>query len=205
MKQESALEDKYWVDTGNSRFEFYPATGKVIAFSDGGLLKAVHHVGMSGLDIDWSTLTNTRSFLVKNRDSDDYRDYLYSLNRFTSKMDSKVKQDKIGLLNKNIDNKTGKPLNINSIRVMILQLRKDVDAKKKSRKDITLFFNRFNIEEDEERIQRGAGLLEVSTKHSKVLIDEGKDALERMFKKGKLRRLTKEELTTKMRLHGKEG
>lgn len=205
MKQESALEDKYWVDTGNSRFEFYPTTGKVIAFSDGGLLKAVHHVGMSGLDIDWSTLTNARSFLVKNRDSDDYRDYLYSLNRFTSKMDSKVKQDKIGLLSKNIDNKTGKPLNINSIRVMILQLRKDVATKKKSRKDITLFFNRFNIEEDDERIQRGAGLLEVSTKHSKVLIDEGKDALERMFKKGKLRRLTKEELTTKMRLHGKEG
>lgn len=202
MTSKENLEEKYWIEEDGICFEFYPSLGKVVCHSDMNLLKAIHFVGNCGLDIDWTTLTKDRTFLVKYEEESSYQEYYIALRKLQSRMESKDKVEKVNLLKNNIDNKTGKSLNINSIRVMIVQLKKDIKSKKKTRKDIPKFFNRFNIEEDEERIKRGGSILKLTTKSANTLIEEGKSSLERLFKKGKLIRLTREEYNEKMLQYG---
>ena len=199
---EENFEEKYWIQNGSAHLEFFPSEGKIVCQTDTHLLKAIHLVGVCNLGVDWTTFKG-RTFLIKPLEDYSYKDYLFAVNTFISGMDSKGSVDRKKLLSNNVDNRTGKSLNINTIRVMINTLKKDVKEKRKTRQHIIDFFNRFNIEEDVERKRLGADIMVISQKSVKVLFDEGKGALERLYKKGLLIRLTREEFDEKMGMYGK--
>ena len=198
---EESLEDKYWIDKGGLRFEFYPYEGKVVTFSEAGLLQAIHHIGMCRVDIDWQTL-NGRTFLIKYKPTDDYFTHRMNVSKLVTGMTSIAKEANNALLKNNWDNKTNSSLSIYSVRAAMSRLKKQIKNGERTRSDIPEFFNRFNIEEDEERKRKKADILRLDKRKSaNTLIDEGKRALNSLFRKGKLVRLTQEEYEAKMELY----
>lgn len=197
---EENLEEKYWIKKEGTHFEFFPSQGKIVCETDVQLLKAIHFVGKCNLEVDWTSFKG-RTFLINYAKEHDYKDYLFALNKLVAEMESQGKLDKKNLLANNINNATGKSLSIHQIRVEIRYLLECIKSKKKNRQHVIDYFNRYNIEDDVERQRTGASIMEITTKSSKVLIQEGKGALERLFKKGKLVKLTREEFDAKMELY----
>lgn len=198
------LSNKYWIEDGNTRFEYYPLEAKIVCFSDGAVLKAVHLVGKVGFEVDWTSFKG-RSFLIKHTPKDTWKMFYKRLCTLATSMQCQEKIDKENLLENNRDNNTGKSLNYGTLIKSMFDLGKKYEAKKIRREDIAKFFNRYNIEDDEERIVRGADLMVLQkSKAASTAIREGKEALIRLFRKGKLIKLTKEEYIAKMERYGKE-
>lgn len=192
------FDDKYWIEQEDCRFEFFPHEGKVICYSSGALLKAVHHFGAAGFDIDWSTFSG-RGFTVSTADNITAGDLKHMLCRATRDLVSKSKKNKDDLLLRNWDRNKNKSICIYSLRASICDLKNKVKAKKKSRQDVADFFNRFNIEDDPDRISRGSGIMQVKgTNTSTYMIQAGKNSLEKLWAMGKLVKLTKEEWLEKV-------
>lgn len=196
------FEDKYWRQDEGWRFEFYPSEGRVVCFTDGGLLKTIHHIGACKLDIDWSTFKG-RSFYIKIPSDISERTLIDRLSVAVQDLMSEQRSRVKVLTSQNWNNRTNKPLDIFAIRRYISELKSNVKAKKRSREDICKFFNQYNIEEDVERLARGADIMRVlKSKPSSSMIEEGKASLERMYKKGLLVKHTKEEYLAKMEKYG---
>lgn len=193
------LEDKYWIEGNGLRYEYYPKELRMVCSSSGALLKAIHLVGSCGLDIDWATV-DSRSFYLVPKEDYRWKEFLIALNSLAGNMDSVKKEAKRNLLTYNTDNTTGKTLNLFTLRHNVRNLQKRYDEKRIKKEQVCEFFNRYNIEEDADRMARGSDILVIQrSKSVKTAIQEGKDALERLYQKGKLIKLTKEEYIEKMR------
>ena len=197
------LDNKYWIEDGNTRFEYYPLEAKIVCFSDASLLKAVHLVGKVGFEVDWTSFKG-RSFLIQHTTKDNWKSFYKRLCTLAFKMESEDKIEKKNLLENNIDNKTGKSIKYGSLVKAIFDLKKKYEDKKIKRDAIPRFFNHFNIEDDKERIARGADIMILQkSKAAVTAINEGKEALLRLYRQGRLIRLTEEEYIAKMEEYGK--
>lgn len=197
------LEEKYWIEDKGIRFEFYPSKSLIVCLSDAALLKAIHLVGRCNLDIDWTSFKG-RSFQVSYKPTDQWKDFIMNIYSLASKMNSKEKLEKNNLLQHNWDNNKNAPMKYGTLVKSIFDMKKRYEDKKIGRDMIADFFNRYNIEEDEERIARNADILVLQrSKPAKKAIQEGQEALYRLFKKGKLIKLTLEEYREKMDFYDK--
>ena len=198
------LNQRYWIEENGISFQYYPMEAKIVCETDASLLKAIHLVGMCNIEIDWTSFKG-RSFHIQYKSSDKWMDFQKSLSVLAHRMKSKDKVEKESLLKNNIDNNTGKPIKYGTLIKAIFDLGKKYEDKKIRREDIARFFNRYNIEDDVERIARkGSILVMQKSKPASTAIREGKEALIRLFRKGKLVKLTTDEYIAKMERYGKE-
>ena len=198
MNKWDKFEHKYWREESGWQFEFFPLTGKVVCKTDGSLIKTVHHFGACSLDIDWTTFKG-RTFSIKVPEGISESELVKRISCSVKELLSEGKLSKQAILSNNFNNATGKPLDIFQLRKYVSGLRKDVREGRKRRQDICNFFNKYNIEDDDERKRLGANIMKVlKTKSSSTMIDEGKGALERLYKQGRLIKLTNDEYKEKM-------
>ena len=203
MNNWDEFDHKYWRQEDNWRFEFYPLSGQVVCFTDGSLLKTIHHFGTCLLDVDWNSFKG-RSFYIKVPEGISERQLIQRLSRAVKDLLSEGKLRSKMVLSENINNATGKPLDIFQIRKYVSGLKKDVREKRKNRQQICDFFNQYNIEDDDERKRLSVDIMRVlKSKPSSTMIEEGKKALERLYKQGRLIKLTREEYKQKMEKYGK--
>lgn len=202
MNKWDDFEHKYWREEGSWGFEFFPLTGKVVCKNDVSLLKTIHHFGICLLEIDWTTFKG-RTFYIKVPEDITERTLMQRLSRSVKELLSDDKISAKVLLSQNMNNVTGKPLDILQVRKYVSLLKKDVREGRKRRQHICDFFNKYNIEDDDERLRLGVTIMKVlKTKSSSTMIEEGKGALERLYKQGRLVKLTNEEYKEKMVKYG---
>lgn len=195
------LEEKYTFRKDRFYFEYYPYEGRVHCENNTNLLMSIHFLGKCGFNINWQRCTKTDLYIESPEHLSQFY-FMDMMNLSIKDLDSPKKRAREKLLSNNFNYKTGKPLDIFVIRSEIYYLTTSVKAKKKGTLDILRYFNYFNIKEDIERVARGGSILVESTKSKKTLIREGKDALERLFKKGKLKKLTDKDYLDKMEKYG---
>lgn len=194
---------KLSIQHGNVGFDFFvekwdSSDGDVgmshfIAHTDHSFDYLLHWIGRQRLEIDWSlTRRDLKQVILIPNGEITYKEWLNRLRKTCAKMDSEESMSmEENRLKNNIDENTGKPLNLDSIRRHVYRMRRELKSKKISRQQVCDWFNLFNIEDDQERIRCGGAKMEVLTKSGETLIREGLGALERLYIQCKLKKQKK--------------
>lgn len=194
LKKVTDLRDVYTHQEDNLYFQYYPFSGVIRCHSKLGMLKVVHLLGESNIDVDWNK-TNILKFIVQLPPMfEKQEDYLVGqVLSFCQHYEDIISHEKY---KNNVDNRTGAVLNWNSLKVIMSRMIKD---KSFDRNKVANWFNSFNIE----TIRPDEPIISISTKSKDTLVVEGKKWVERLYSKGELIRYTKEQFNEKMEKYGK--
>ena len=181
---------KIFVDQDGVSFWYYPYFHKVKTHDEKGFNYALHYFGKSGFNIAWNKTDRELGVITLEINLEwTLLKWTKTLQRTISDLDSITKRTKGALMKENIDLDTGKPLSIGAIRSSICQMKVRAENNEISRRQIIDWFNKFNIEDDPQRQKVGVGKMTFLKTKSRIrYIEEGQAAIERLFKKGKLRR-----------------
>lgn len=201
VKRKTASDDIVNFSEGNIQFKYYPYTGEVFCPSSHSLVLTAHHFGLRGFEISESRSEIHKNMLFVHPPTDMEKVEAFRLIKKTLReLKDDRKQKRAALIANNINNRTGNPITWATINAYIHKL-KTGDL---SRDKVARWFNTFNVEEDKHLKAKNTTVIEVSTRSKATIIKMGLDILKRLFKEGKLRRLTEEQYQAKMEVYAKE-
>lgn len=171
-------------------FDFYPYFGLALSSTLENFEYTLYYFGRAGFNIDWKrTCREKMHVYIETNSAWTYSQWCLVMSRCCRQLDKEMKNLKGKKLLENIDEETGKPLSIFSIRAHISRMKTFVKQDKLSAQGIADWFNKFNIEDDMDRQRCGTGKMVVlKTKSRMTMINEGARALEDLFRLGKLRK-----------------
>lgn len=190
----------YSYQEGVLSFLYYPDSGMVKGATNYATLRAIEHFAYRGFEVDWvniNTNIGRNTFYIKPPEhltEEDIRDLIRSTKKELTSVASQIKaKEKERVLGNNWNNKLDRQITETYLYTSIANL------KKKDRKTISEWFNKFNIEE----VRRcDSPLLTVSSRSVTMLIEEGKNLVFKLYHKGKLIRYSEEEYQNKLRKYG---
>lgn len=185
----------YTYSEGTMFFTYYPLSGIVKPNSHPSAYRVIEHFARRGFEIDWLKTNVQRLNIVVNIPEHLTKEEVDALIQSTKddlheayREDKKNNRDKV--IQGNIDNNTGGIIKEDSLRSALSKLKKGG----KTREQAADFFNNYNIEEG----RPAQPLMITSTKSKPVIVEEGKKILYKLFEQGKLRKLTPEEVSSKL-------
>ena len=185
-----------WVESRYVTFTYRPLDGLVVAGNRVSVEKAIEYFAFKQYRIDWknsNTAQGRLQVLIPESITPEQEEALLATTldemEFTSKLLMEKAQELL-LLN-NVDNSTGEVIKYQYLYDTMTRMNK---AANKSRDDICSWFNKYNIED----MRPALPVIVASTKPKKGIIDEGRTLIWKLFDKGLLRRLTKDEYEAKM-------
>lgn len=185
-------------------FTYTPSTGRV-SCAKHHRVKVLTHFIQRGYSIDDRTKKQTDfdkgyfTVVIPDYLSEEERLHVLSLSEVELHEASEILKSKIRdkTILGNIDNTTGEVISEYTLYNRLRNIKIDTDRGKQKVCD---FFNRYNIEE----VRKCTPLMTYTTQARKNLVLEGSNALWKLFEKGELRRLTKQEFIDKMDFYLKE-
>ena len=175
---------------------YYIESGIVKCNNANSTYLAIEHFSRRGFEIDWlNSNVGRRQLTVTLPEHLTQEESLSVLGKTKEELYAQETEDKRKvreeIISRNVDNSTGKVITEKYLRELMSTLNSVVN---KDRTNISDWFNKFNIE----AIRPNAPIIVVSTKPKKTIITEGRGLIWKLFEKGELRKLTKEEFANKM-------
>ena len=185
-----------WKESRYVSFTYRPLDGLVKGANNVSMEKAIEYFAFKQYRIDWknsNTAQGRLQVIIPENITPEQEVALLATTldemEFTSKLLMEKAQELLVL--NNVDNETGDVIKYQYLYDTMTRMNKTAN---KSRDDVCSWFNNYNIE-----VQRpDKPIIVASTKPKKAIIEEGRNLIWKLFDKGLLRKLTKDEYEDKI-------
>jgi hypothetical protein len=185
-----------WKESRYVSFTYRPSDGLVKGANNVSMEKAIEYFAFKQYRIDWknsNTAQGRLQVITPENITTEQEVALLTTTLDEMEFTSKLLMEKAQalLILNNVDNETGEVIKYKYLYETMTRMNK---AANKSRDDVCNWFNKYNIEAQ----RPDKPLIVASTKPKKAIIDEGRTLIWKLFDKGLLRKLTKDEYEDKM-------